>query len=114
MFQLSKSKHFTEKGKRHVKNMSKTFHQNTQILHNEKCDMYEVIEWPEVLSLPTQQLRDRIYILKHQNIPVSVGHIKQVTSEADDDQLKKEMKKIEKYKKNLQGKDCSQMQHCLT
>lgn len=73
---------------------------NFKMLEQEKCEIYEIPEWPEVLTLETAELGQRILYLKESNIPVSVGHLRRA------DRVPVAMhRKLLKYHKSTLGKD---------
>ena len=47
-----------------------------ELLEKEKCEIFEIFEWPEILQVEIPHIQEKISFLKERGVPVSVGHLK--------------------------------------
>ena len=68
------------------------------MLEKEKCELFEIFEWPQVLQLEGKEIERRILYLRDKDLPVSVGHLRCV-----DRHEKYFRANLKKYHRTTQG-----------
>ena len=105
---------FQLNGTIHKKDISE---ENVRLLEKEKCQLFEILEWPKVLQIEKEKLERKIVYLKSKNLPISVGHLKCVQAfDNHHDLFRGRLKKYHKitYGKIIFGTKLLRVMGCFT